>query len=212
LGREITYCLEGSVFIAGAAIQWLRDEMGLLSSAGESESVALSVPDNGGVYFVPALVGLGAPHWDMRARGMIIGLTRGSSKGHIVRAALEAMAFQTRDVIQCMAADSRLPLRELRADGGAAQNNLLLQFQSDILDTPVLRPRTVETTALGAAYLAGLGVGYWKDREEIQTNWSLDKKFQPSMKPEQRERLCAGWDRAVERSKKWVLEEERREP
>ena len=212
LGQEISYCLEGSVFIAGAAIQWLRDEMGLLSSAGESESVALSVPDNGGVYFVPALVGLGAPHWDMRARGIIIGLTRGSSKGHIVRATLEAMAFQTRDVIECMKADSKLSLRELRADGGAARNNLLLQFQSDILDTAVLRPKTVETTALGAAYLAGLGVGYWKDLEEIQTNWNLDKRFLPAMNLDQRARLCAGWDRAVERSKNWFLEEERMEP
>ena len=211
LGDQVTYCLEGSVFIAGAAIQWLRDGLGLLSSSEESESLALSVQDNGGVYFVPALVGLGAPHWDMSARGLMIGLTRGTSRGHIVRAALEAVAYQTRDVIDCMREDSGIHLKELRVDGGAAQNSFLLQFQSDILGAHVVRPQSVETTALGAAYLAGLGVGYWKDVGEIQANWKQDKKFLPAMDPGQRQRLYAGWGRAVERSKGWSVEGERRQ-
>lgn len=206
LGKDVTYCLEGSIFIAGAAIQWLRDELKLLSSAEESESIALSVTDNGGVYFVPALVGLGAPYWDMHARGLIIGLTRGSSRGHIVRAALESIAYQTKDVIECMKQDSKMVLQELRVDGGAAQNGLLVQFQSDILDSPVLKPRILETTALGAAYLAGLGVGYWKDFKEIESNWDLDKRYLPTMRLDERGKLYGGWKKAVERARNWTSE------
>lgn len=208
LDKEVTYCLEGSIFIAGAAIQWLRDGLELLMSSDESESIALGVPDNGGVYFVPAFVGLGAPYWDMRARGTIIGLTRGSSKAHIVRAALESMAYQTKDVIDCMKEDSGIILKELRVDGGASNNSLLLQFQSDILSTPVLKPKVIETTALGAAYLAGLAVGYWKDLKAIQDHWDLDREYIPTMNSSERERLYRDWHRAVERARDWIAEEE----
>jgi glycerol kinase len=204
VGGTLSYALEGSVFIAGAAIQWLRDGLGLLSSSAESESLARGVPDNGGVYFVPAMVGLGAPYWDGDARGLIIGLSRGTSRAHLARAALEAMAYQVKDVLECMEADAALRIPELRADGGAAQNSWLLQFQADILGTPVLKPANVETTALGAAALAGLGVGYWRDLAEIESNWNQGRRHTPEMNPQETERLCRDWRRAVERARKWA--------
>ena len=201
---KVEYALEGSLFIAGAAIQWLRDELGLLKTAGESEAVAAAVPDTGGVYLVPAFVGLGAPHWDMYARGTLVGLTRGSGRAHIVRAALESIAYQTRDVVDAMAAESGTGLAEIRIDGGAARNNLLAQFQADVLGVPVVRPRITETTALGAAYLAGLAIGLWRDRSELAALWQVDRRFEPAMPASERDRLYAGWLRAVERAKGWV--------
>jgi glycerol kinase len=199
------YALEGSVFVAGAAIQWLRDGLGLIGSAAESEALAASVPDNGGVYFVPAFVGLGAPHWDMYARGTILGLTRGTTRAHLARAALEAIAYQTREVLESALADAGMGLEELRVDGGATVNDLLMQFQADILGRPVVRPVVKETTALGAAYLAGLAIGYWKDRDEIQRNWVVDRRFTPAMESGRREDLFAAWRRAVTRSAGWAL-------
>jgi len=203
---DVTYALEGSVFIAGAAVQWLRDEMGLIATAAESADVAASVPDSGGVYVVPAFVGLGAPHWDPHARGAIFGLTRGSTKAHIVRATLEAIAFQVRDVIEAVEADSGVTLAELRVDGGAAANDLLLQIQADLLGRDVVRPAVLETTALGAAYLAGLAVGFWKDLEDVAGHWRADRRFRPQMPAERREELYSGWKRAVERAKGWAVE------
>jgi glycerol kinase len=203
-GDDITYALEGSVFIAGAAVQWLRDEMRLISTAAESQSVASSVTDSGGVYVVPAFVGLGAPHWDPHARGAIFGLTRGSSRAHIVRATLEAMAYQTRDVIEAVEGDSGIQLSELRVDGGAAANDLLLQIQADILGRDVVRPEVLETTALGAAYLAGLAVGFWENPADAADNWREDARFRPRMNADRREELYEGWKRAVERSKGWA--------
>jgi len=201
VGGETEYALEGSVFIAGAAVQWLRDGLGLITNAAESAALAAAVPDNHGVYFVPAFVGLGAPYWDQDARGAIVGLTRSAGRAHIVRAALEAMAYQTRDVVESMQKDSGLKLRELRVDGGAARNDLLCQFQADILGVPVVRPLLTETTALGAAYLAGLAVGFWKNKSEIAGQWSVDKRFEPSMKKSERERLYEGWRNAVKRTR-----------
>ncbi|GAK52422.1 glycerol kinase [Candidatus Moduliflexus flocculans] len=200
---SVEYALEGSVFIAGAAIQWLRDEMRLIDSAADSEFFAAKVPDNGGVYVVPAFVGLGAPYWDQYARGTIVGMTRGTNRNHLIRATLESMAYQTRDVLACMQRDSGIVLKELRVDGGASANNLLMQFQADLLGVPVQRPKVVETTALGAAYLAGLAVGFWKDREQIITNWNINRQFSPAMSDERRNTLYAGWTRAVERAKAW---------
>jgi glycerol kinase len=199
------YALEGSVFVAGAAIQWLRDGLQIIADAGESERLAASVSDAGGVYFVPAFVGLGAPHWDMYARGTILGLTRGTTRAHLVRAALEAIAYQTREVLGAALADARLTLEELRVDGGATANSLLMQFQADVLSTPVVRPVVKETTALGAAYLGGLAVGYWATREEIVRNWAVDSRFLPQMGPERREELFSGWRRAVARAAGWAL-------
>jgi glycerol kinase len=199
------YALEGSIFIAGAAIQWLRDGLGVLADAAESETLAASVPDTGGVYFVPAFVGLGAPHWDMYARGTILGITRGTTRAHLVRAALEAIAYQSREILGAALADAGLTLEELRVDGGATANNLLMQFQADVLGTAVVRPVVKETTALGAAYLAGLAVGYWKSREEIANNWEADRRFLPEMDAGRREDLFAGWRRAVARAAGWVL-------
>jgi glycerol kinase len=199
------YALEGSIFITGAAIQWLRDGLQIIATSSESEQLAASVPDTGGVYFVPAFVGLGAPHWDMYARGAILGLTRGTSRAHLVRAALEAIAYQTREVLEAATADAGLRLAELRVDGGATANDLLMQIQADVLGTPVVRPVVKETTALGAAYLAGLAVGYWKSREEIARNWAVDRRFLPEMDAARREELFAGWRRAVARSAGWVL-------
>jgi len=199
-----TYALEGSVFIAGAAVQWLRDEMGLIKDAGESEKMALAVPDTGGVYFVPAFVGLGAPHWDAYARGTIVGLTRGSNRNHLVRAALESMAYQTRAVVDCMAGDSGIRPEALRVDGGAARNNFLCQFQADILGIAVERPATSESTALGAAYLAGLATGFWKDEPELGRQFKIARRFEPAMSASRREELYAGWQRAVERAKGWA--------
>ncbi|MEK6258113.1 MAG: glycerol kinase GlpK [Planctomycetota bacterium] len=204
IGDETTYALEGSVFIAGAAVQWLRDGLGLIEKASDIEALAATVPDNGGVYFVPALAGLGAPYWDPHARGTIVGLTRGSTKAHLARAALEAMAYQTRDVLDAMQRDAGVPLAELKVDGGASANNLLLQFQADILPARVHRPVVQETTALGAAYLAGLAVGYWTDREDLRRNWALDREFVPEREASSRERLYADWQRAVERSREWT--------
>jgi glycerol kinase len=198
------YALEGSIFIAGAAIQWLRDGLRVIADSAESEALAASVPDTGGVYFVPAFVGLGAPHWDMYARGTILGLTRGTTRAHLVRAALEAIAYQSREVLGAALADAGLTLAELRVDGGATANNLLMQFQADILATPVVRPVVRETTALGAAYLAGLAVGYWSSREEIAGNWAADRRFLPQMEPTRREELFAGWRRAVARAAGWA--------
>ncbi|HEY3080522.1 MAG TPA: glycerol kinase GlpK [Chloroflexota bacterium] len=206
IGQVTEYALEGSVFIAGAALQWLRDELKIIESAAESEALAASVHDTGGVYLVPAFTGLGAPYWDQRARGALVGLTRGAGRAQIVRAALEAIAYQVRDVVDLMARESGLPLGELRADGGAAVNNLLCQLQADVLGAPVVRPRVTETTALGAAYLAGLAVGYWSSREQIAELWAVDRRFGPQMPSERRERLYRGWQRAVERARDWAIE------
>ena len=194
---ESVYALEGSVFIAGAAIQWLRDQLGLIRTAAESESLARSIPENGGVYFVPAFVGLGAPYWDPEARGAIVGLTRGADRRHIVRAALEAIAYQTRDVVDAMAVDAGGQIHELRVDGGAAANGFLDQFQADVLGLPVVRPAMVETTGLGAAYLAGLAVGFWQSTDEIAKLWRLDRRFEPFIDDRQRSALYRGWRQAV---------------
>jgi glycerol kinase len=191
------YALEGSVFIAGAVVQWLRDGLGIIETSAEVERLASSVNDNGGVYFVPAFTGLGAPHWDPGARGVIVGLTRGSGAGHIARAAVESMAYQTTDVIDAMRADCAMPLAELRVDGGAARNDALMQFQADLLGVPVVRPKITETTALGAAYLAGLAVGYWQNTEEIARQWQVDRRFDPAMARDQVQELLSGWRRAV---------------
>jgi glycerol kinase len=199
----VQYAQEGSVFIGGAAIQWLRDEMKFIKNAAESEQVANAVEDTNGVYVVPAFVGLGAPYWDQYARGTIVGLTRGANWQHIVRATLESIAYQSRDVVDAMAADSGIPLQALRVDGGATQNNFLMQFQADILGVPVERPAVVETTALGAAYLAGLAVGFWQSQEEIAAQWQLERTFEPKMSAKEREEKYAGWQRAIERAKAW---------
>ncbi|MGJ8454151.1 glycerol kinase GlpK [Pseudothermotoga sp. U03pept] len=204
--KKVCYALEGSVFVAGAAVQWLRDGIKLIEKASDTEYLASSVPDSNGVYFVPAFVGLGAPYWDMYARGTIVGITRGTLKEHIVRATLEAIAYQTRDVVDVMSSESKIKLRSLRVDGGASVNNFLMQFQSDILGVPVERPEVNETTALGAAYLAGLATGYWKDHEEIKRQWQIDRRFEPKMNQDEREKLYSGWKRAVKRATKWVEE------
>lgn len=196
---ETEYALEGSVFIAGAAVQWLRDGLQIIANAAETEGLATSVNDNQGVYFVPAFVGLGAPYWDQDARGAVVGLTRGATRAHLVRAALEAMAYQTRDVVESMQKDSGIKAKELRVDGGATRNDFLCQFQADILGIPVVRPVITETTALGAAYLAGLAVGFWKNEKEIAAQWQVEKRFEPQMKKSERERLYEGWQVAVAR-------------
>jgi len=200
-GGKPAYALEGSVFVAGAAIQWLRDQLGLLGSAAESEAVAEAVGDNAGVYFVPAFVGLGAPYWDAEARGAIIGLTRGATRNHLVRAALEAMAYSTRDVLETMRLDSGLKARELRVDGGASVNDFLCRFQADILGLPVLRPKTVETTSLGAAYLAGLGAGLWESTAAIERLRVDERRFRPAMSRSRAGRLYAGWQAAVRKAR-----------
>lgn len=204
IGDEINYALEGSVFIGGAAIQWLRDGIELFGHAKESEKLAMSLPDNEGVYFVPALAGLGAPHWDQDARGAFFGITRGTTIAHFTRAALEAIAYQVYDVLKAMEKDAGEKTKELRVDGGATANNFLMQFQSDLLDCEIKRPQIIETTAIGAAFLAGLAVGFWKDQSEIQSLWESDKSFQPEMDAEKRENLIHFWHKAVERSKNWV--------
>jgi len=191
------YALEGSVFIGGAVVQWLRDGLGIIKTSADVEELALKVKDNDGVYLVPAFVGLGAPHWNQDARGTITGLTRGSTAGHIARAAIESIAYQTYDVLKAMEADSGINIKELRVDGGATKNNLLMQFQSDVLNTTVIRPIITETTALGAAYLAGLAVGVWENIEALQTQWQIDKKFTPTMKVEERNALVEGWNKAI---------------
>lgn len=203
---KVNYALEGSIFIAGALIQWLRDELRLISDSSDSEYFASKVEDTNGVYIVPAFVGLGAPYWDMYARGTIVGLTRGANRNHIIRAALEAIAYQTKDVLQAMEEDSGITLKELKVDGGAVANNFLMQFQSDILGVPVHRPKVIETTALGASYLAGLAVDFWKDTEEISTKWNVDRVFNPKMNEEDREKIYRGWKKAVNRSLAWEEE------
>jgi glycerol kinase len=204
----VTYALEGSVFVAGAAIQWLRDGLGLIAHAAESEDLAAQVPDTGGVYFVPAFVGLGAPYWDAYARGTLVGLTRGTDRRHLARAALEAICYQSRDLLEVMTADSGIRLQALRADGGAAANDLLMQLQADLVGVPVERPAVTETTALGAAYLAGLAVGYWSGLDEIAAQWRVGGRFEPAMDAAQRDALYAGWQRAVERARGWIPEGE----
>jgi glycerol kinase len=204
LSERPVYCLEGSVFIAGAVVQWLRDGLGLIGNSADVESLAMKVRDSGGVYFVPAFVGLGAPYWDPNARGMIVGLTRGTDRAHIARAALESIAFQTRDVLEAMQRDAGMALDHLKVDGGAAANDLLMQFQADLLGVAVRRPVVAETTALGAAYLAGLAVGYWKDQADIARNWALDREFTSQMSPADRDKRCAEWKKAVERSRDWM--------
>ncbi|MGI1657359.1 MAG: glycerol kinase GlpK [Desulfitobacterium sp.] len=196
---KVVYALEGSVFIAGAVIQWLRDELKLIETAADSEYFAAKVADNGGVYVVPAFTGLGAPYWDMDARGAIVGLTRGSNKNHIIRAALESMAYQTKDILEAMEADSQLPLQLLKVDGGAVTNNLLMQFQADLLGVEVERPQCIETTALGAAYLAGLAIGFWSDKEELRGKARIDRSFKPQMQEELKEKYYQGWKKAVRR-------------
>jgi glycerol kinase len=197
------YALEGSVFVAGAVVQWLRDGLKIIRSAPEVEALAASVPDNGGVYLVPAFAGLGAPHWDAYARGAIFGLTRGATGAHLARAALESIALQSAELVRAMEADAGIKLSELRVDGGAAVNNLLMQIQADVLGVPVVRPKVVETTALGAGYLAGLAVGYWSDTRDIVANWQIDRRFEPAMARNQAAALTAGWEKAVARAKAW---------
>jgi glycerol kinase len=194
---KTTYALEGSVFIAGAIVQWLRDGLQMIKKSSDIEALAKSVPDSEGVYVVPAFAGLGAPYWEQHARGTIVGLTRGSNTSHIARAALDSIAYQTRDVLKAMEADSGIPIRELRVDGGATVNNLLMQFQSDIMDVNVIRPKIIETTALGAAYLAGLAVGFWRSQDDIQNYWQAEKTFAPAMADELRIKMTKGWKQAV---------------
>jgi glycerol kinase len=197
------YMLEGSVFMGGATVQWLRDGLGIIQQSSEVEALANSVPDSGGVFLVPAFVGLGAPHWDPYARGALLGLTRGSTAAHIARAAVESIAYQSAELLAAMQKDASMPVTEVRADGGAARNDMLMQFQSDLLGVPVLRPKVTETTALGAAYLAGLAVGFWESQEEIATQWACERRFTPAMGDDQRAELLAKWNRATERAKAW---------
>jgi glycerol kinase len=203
IGDRTEYALEGSIFIAGAVVQWLRDGLQFFRSAPEIEALARTVEDTGGVYLVPAFAGLGAPHWDQYARGTIVGLTRGTTKAHIARAALEAIALQTMDVLTAMQADAGIKLKQLRVDGGASANDLLMQLQADLLGVPVVRPKVAETTALGAAYLAGLAVGFWKSQADIARQWQVDKQFTPAMKAPRRKHIASGWERALERAKAW---------
>ncbi|TFW18481.1 glycerol kinase GlpK [Massilia arenosa] len=198
------YLLEGSVFMGGATVQWLRDGLGIIQQSADVEALALSVPDNGGVYMVPAFAGLGAPHWDPYARGTLVGMTRGTTKGHIARAAVEAIAYQSAELLDAMRRDAACPVTEMRADGGAARNDTLMQFQADLLGVPVVRPRVTETTALGAAYLAGLAVGFWRSREEIAAQWQAERRFEPRMADDERAERMARWARAVERSTGWA--------
>ncbi|MFC0775895.1 glycerol kinase GlpK [Terrimonas alba] len=204
---EVQYALEGSVFIGGAVVQWLRDGLKIIQNSGDVEALALKVEDNGGVYVVPAFTGLGAPYWNQHARGIIVGLTRGSSDAHIARAAIESIAFQSMDLLQSMEADAGLPIKEVRVDGGATVNNQLMQFQSDIINTEVIRPKVTETTALGAAYLAGLAVGFWKSIDELQQYWQKDKTFTPSMNDEKRNDLQKNWKKAVKAAQAWTEED-----
>jgi glycerol kinase len=204
MGGAPRYALEGSVFVAGAAVQWLRDGLGIIKTSAEVERLAASVADNGGVYFVPAFAGLGSPHWDPYARGAIVGLSRGASAGHIARAALESIAYQTADVLQAMEKDSGIAVKELRVDGGAAANDLLLQFQADVLGVRVVRPRIHETTALGAAYLAGLGVGFWQSAADLDAQWQVERVFEPAMSRADAVALGTGWHMAVARARDWA--------
>jgi glycerol kinase len=205
--EPVEYALEGAIFITGAAVQWLRDGLGIIKSAAETEALARSVASNEGVYFVPALVGLGAPHWDPHARGTLIGITRGTTKAHLARAVLEAMCYQTRDIVEAMERESGLPFKELRADGGASVNSFLMQFQADLLGIPVEVPQIVETTALGAAYLAGLATGFWQGRDELKAKWKLARRYEPRMSNSERTRLYRRWHSALDRAKGWAREE-----
>jgi glycerol kinase len=204
IGGEVTYALEGSIFVAGSAVQWLRDGLGLVEQVSETEALAASVEDTEGVYLVPAFVGLGAPYWDERARGTLVGITRGTSRAHLIRATLESIAYQTRDVVDCLHRDSGLRLEALQVDGGACENDFLMQFQADILGVPVVRPPVLEVTAFGAAALAGIAVGFWPDRESISQSLSGATRFEPSMSADRRDALYADWQRAVERSRDWA--------
>ena len=204
LDGKVNYALEGSIFVAGAAIQWLRDEMRLIDSSPDSEYMAKKVKDTNGCYVVPAFTGLGAPHWDQYARGTIVGITRGVNKYHIIRATLDSLCYQTNDVLKAMEADSGIKLAALKVDGGASANNYLMQTQADIIDAPVQRPRCVETTAMGAAYLAGLAVGYWKNKEDVLRNWAIDRTFEPDISPEEREKRVKGWNKAVKCAYGWA--------
>ena len=204
INGKVTYALEGSIFIAGAVVQWLRDSLKIIDKSEEVEALACSVDDSEGVYFVPAFAGLGAPHWNQYARGTIFGLTRGSTDAHIARAALEAIALQTRDVLKSMEADTGIPIAELRVDGGATVNNTLMQFQSDVLNTPTVRPKNIETTVMGAAFLAGLATGYWKDLESIAGIWETDRRFEPTEESEKIEAKIKGWNKAVEAVNHWT--------
>lgn len=206
LGGSLEYALEGSVFIGGALVQWLRDELGIIARSPEIEALAATVPDNGGVYVVPAFAGLGAPHWDPYARGAILGLTRGAGKAHIARAALEAIAWQSADVLRAMEADAGTPLLELRVDGGAAANNLLMQIQADLIQVPVVRCQVLETTALGAAFLAGIAVGFWPDRAALAEQWRAERTFTPQLEPAARDAARRGWEKALDRARHWVEE------
>lgn len=206
INNEVSYALEGSVFIAGAVVQWLRDGLKIIQKSGDIEALTQTEKDNGDVYMVPAFTGLGAPYWNQHARGMITGLTRGSSNGHIARAAVESIAYQTMDVLQAMEADAGIKIKEVRVDGGATVNNYLMQFQANLLDTEVVRPKVTETTALGAAYLSGLAVGFWKDIDEVKQYWQVDKVFEPAMKEEVRTQLTRGWKRAVRAAQAWAEE------
>jgi glycerol kinase len=203
IGNRTEYALEGSIFIAGAVVQWLRDGLGIIKSSSEVEALAAQVTDPDGVYLVPAFAGLGAPHWDQYARGLVVGVTRGTTAAHIARAALDGIAFQVADVLRAMQADAKIRLKELRVDGGASANNLLMQFQSNLLGVPVVRPKVTETTALGAAYLAGLAVGFWNDQKQIASQWQVDRRFKPAMHTRERAKLETGWRRALERAKRW---------
>ena len=205
---KVDYALEGSIFIAGAAIQWLRDQLGVITSAKESQDFALKVPDTAGAYVVPAFTGLGAPFWSQRARGTIVGITRGFSRAHLVRATLESLAYQTHDIARAMERDSGIPIAELKVDGGACANDFLMQFQADLLGADVYRPQCIETTALGAAYLAGLAVGYWASLEDIRSNWAINKTFRPTMEEGKRKALIRGWDKAVKCALLWGEEDE----
>jgi len=204
-GNPAVYALEGSVFIAGAAIQWLRDGLQIIQNAGEVEALASSVESADGVYFVPAFVGLGAPHWDAYARGTLVGMTRGTTRAHIARAALDAIALQSRDVLNAMHQDAGITLSALRVDGGASQNDLLMQIQADVLGVAVQRPDVIETTALGAAYLAGLAVGFWPNVETLAQQWRVGRTFEPRMSDAERDTLIGGWQRAIERAKGWAV-------
>jgi glycerol kinase len=203
LGGKDEFALEGSIFIAGAAVQWLRDGLGLIKASADVEALAAQAPDNGGVYLVPAFAGLGAPHWDAYARGILAGITRGTTAANVARATLEGIAYQVMDVLHAMEADAGIRLKELRVDGGACANNLLMQFQSDMLGVPVVRPKVTETTALGAAYLAGLAVGYWKDQSEIASQWQAERRFSPAMPAARRKALSASWNKALGRARRW---------
>ena len=202
-GDQVQYALEGSIFVAGAAIQWLRDQLGVISTAKESQQYAELVADTAGGYVVPAFTGIGAPYWNQRARGCVVGLTRGFNRAHLVRATLESLAYQTHDIVRAMEKDSGIPISELKVDGGACANNYLMQFQSDIVGCEVYRPKCIETTALGAAYLAGLAVGYWKSLDDVKNNWAVDKVFSPAMDEQKRCDLLKGWNKAVKCALMW---------